>query len=278
MALVAITGGYTQFIGSVRMEGSWTGNNLNDIVFCYFQWGYGAFSNSTSGLNFTEEEGTYTRTPLVDRDRTIKFRARVCIEVCNNGLSSGEFKTYADSAIFPIGLNPGVPTTISCPVTGTVKPRTVESVGDVYIEYRKQGTGSWLEVPTPVLEDISGSAAIAVNGDLGGLLPATTYEARFKIVRNTENETVNYSAVGTFTTASSSTTIVSAQVMHATAQMISPIDIQVGSPGSRQVNVFAVLMEAEAEMLLPAVYVSQQAIIELFVQFNDVISREAIFG
>ena len=126
MALNVITGSYTQFVGSVRMEGSWTG--AEDPVTLSFQWGIGSFGNNSASIVSSLEEGDYTRTPTVDKDRTIKFRAKaVDINGPDLGASSGEFKTYADPAIFNTGLTPGTPTTTTCPVSGSVTPNTHES-------------------------------------------------------------------------------------------------------------------------------------------------------
>ena len=61
--------------------------------------------------------------------------------------------------------------------------------------------------------------------------------------------------------------------MLATAQMFTPS--QVGP--DLTINVSPATMELEAEMFVPAVYVSQQAVINIYVQFNDVIIREVIF-
>lgn len=272
MALNVITGSYTQFVGSVRMEGSWTG--AEDPVTLSFQWGIGSFGNNTSSIASSLEEGSYTRTPVVDKDRTIKFRAKAVDSTGTDfGDSSGEFKTYADPAVFGSGLTPGTPTTTTCPVSGGVTPNTNESTGDVYIEYRIAGTGTWTAVPTPITSGISGSASVPLSATLSGLVPGTAYEARFLIERNTENNGSIYSAVGTFTTASSAQTIISPQLMLATAQMFTPS--QVGP--NLSVNISPATMELQAEMLTPAVYVSQQAVINIYVQFNDVILREVIF-
>lgn len=272
MALNVITGGHTNFVGSVRMEGDWSG--AEDPVTLSFQWGIGSFGNNTNVLVSSLESGSYTRTPNVDKDRTIKFRAKAQdINGVDFGDSSGEFKTFADPAVFGSGLVPGTPTTTTCPVSGGVTPNTVESTGDVYIEYRVQGTGTWSAVPSPIASGISGAASVPLSATLSGLVPGTTYEARFLIERNTENAQSIYSSVGTFTTASTSQTIISPQLMLATAQMFAPSSV---GP-DLTVNISPAVMEAQAEMLTPAVYVSQQAVINIYVQFNDVILREIIF-
>ena len=75
----------------------------------------------------------------------------------------------------------------------------------------------------------------------------------------------------------SSNTVVSSQIMLCTAQVFAP-SILSGLPGVSNVIITPVTIEALGEMFLPAVFISQQSVIEIFVQFNDVIIREAIFG
>jgi hypothetical protein len=274
MALQAITDGYSLAIGTVRMEGSWSG--ANDPVTVLFQWGYGSFGTSTPGQIFTLESGSFSRLVSVAYDRTMKFRAKATDDTGSAfGFSSGEFRTYAQLPSFPAGLTPGTPTTTTCPVTGSVIPNTEESTGEVYLEYRIQGTTIWSVVASPIASGISGTVAVPLSETLSGLVPGTAYEARFSIERTTENSQTNYSPVGTFTTASSAQTIISPQLMLATAEMFTPD--QVGPDNSVQIQVLSPL-EAQAEMLTPAVYVSQQAIIGLYIQFNDVVTREVIFG
>lgn len=273
MALVAITGGWTNFVGSVRMEGEWTG--AEDPVELSFQWGYGSFGNTTNIFLSSLENGSYNRTPTVDKDRTIKFRAKAKdINGTVFGFSSGEFRTFANPPVFNTGLTPGTPTTTTVPVTGGVTPNTNESTADVYIEYRIVGTGTWSVVATPIAVGISGTASIPLSATLSGLVPGTNYEARFRINRTTENSEVDYSAVGTFTTAGTSQTIISPQLMSCTAQMFTPS--AVGPDNS--VNILPITMEVQAEMLTPSVFISQQAVVIIYVQFNDVVLREVVFG
>jgi len=280
MALQAFTDGFDQNVGTVNMQGSFT-DDFNNTKRCSFQWGQGSFGNQTSSVDIADYTGSYDRDPIVPKDVTIRFRAKV-FPVGDSqdvvyGDSSGDFKTFANVALFPSGLTPGVPTTNSCPVTGSVNPKTTESTGNVYIEYRKQGTSTWLEIGTPVATGLSGDSSIGLGGSISGLLPGTIYEARYKIIRNTENSVINYSAVGTFTTVGSSNTVVSSQIMLCTAQVFAP-SILSGLPGVSNVIITPVTIEALGEMFLPAVFISQQSVIEIFVQFNDVIIREAIFG
>ena len=262
------------------MDGSFT-DDFDNAKRCAFQWGQGSFGNTTSSIDISGFSAPFNRVPVVPKDVTIKFRAKV-FPVGDSqdvvfGDSSGDFRTFANPAQFPLGLTPGVPTTISCPVTGSVIPNTVESTGDVYIEYRKQGTSTWLEISTPIATGLNGLSAIGLGGTVSGLLPGTIYEARYRIDRNTENSIVNYSNIGTFTTVAASTTIVSPQIMTATANMFTPI-VTTGPAGARDVIILPEPMEVLAEMFVPSVFVTQQTIIEMFVQFNDIITREVTFG
>jgi len=275
MALQAITDGYNNNIGSVRMNGSWTGNDFNDPIRGMFQWGYGSFSNTTSEVDAGDGgSGSYSRTPTVNKDRTIKFRARVCIETCTNGASSGEFKTYADPAIFTIGLTPGTPTKTTCPVTGTVNPKTTESFGNVYMEVRVQGTSPWSDNGGAIATGLSGNSGIAVSGTLSGLSPGVTYEARFRIDRNTENSTSNYSAIGTFATQADPAVIIEPPIMTMEIEALVPTL----SIGAGAVIISPNPMEMDIEMLVPNLVFSQEVLVEKFITFNDIVERSVEVG
>lgn len=278
MPFEVFTGGYSQNVGSVDMDGSWSGaTGINTPTDLSFQWGYGSFSNTTSVVSSGAEDGSYSRVPTVGKDRTIKFRAKangMSGGITIFGFSSGEFKTYADAAIFTAGLTPGVPTTTTCPVSGQVNPKTTESVGTVSMEVRVQGTSPWFPNGGAIASGLSGSAGVGVSGTLTGLNPGTVYEARFKIERNTENNTVNYSAVGTFTTESTAAVIIAPPLMTSTEQMFVPSVVL----GAGSVIISSPVMEEIGEMFVPDLVFSQEVVIEKFVVFNNIIDRSTTLG
>ncbi len=227
MALVANTDGYSQVIGAVEMLGSFDGANPSldpPNHQGWFQWGYGNFGNETSHTQFPRdaESGAFSRVVTVDKDKTMKFRALARDEDGDvNGPSSGNFLTYADIPTFT-GLTPGTPTTVTCPVTGSVVPKTTESTGSVTIQFRVQGTTNWSETGI-IANNISGNASVALSGTIYGLSPGVTYEARFKIDRTTTNDPTSYSNIGTFTTPGAVATIVGAVTMNYSWQMMVPV-------------------------------------------------------
>lgn len=286
MSIIASTDGYSRNVGSVTMQGSWSGAQSSPTVEASFQWGYGSFGNTTSIFVSNEQAGSYTRTPTVDKDRTIKFRAKardLGPNVTHFGFSSGEFRTFADPATFS-GLTPGTPTTNTCPVSGSVIPRTVESTGNVSLEYRIAGTGNWIS-GGQIASNISGSSSVGLSATLTALAPGTAYEARFKIERSTENSQINYSNVGTFTTQAVPTVVLAPSAMLATMQTFPPT-LAFGTPpgdpppgevaGSIIINV--AVMDVMAEMFTPQPLISQPVVVEVFVQFNDIIERSVHLG
>lgn len=228
MALVANTDGYSQAIGVVEMQGSFDGADPSldpPDHKGWFQWGYGTFGSETSKTTFPRdtESASFSNVVAVDKDRTIKFRAKALDENGEaTGASSGSFRTFAASAVFNTGLTPGTPTSVTCPVSGSVTPNTNESNGTVTIEYRQQGTITWVQ--TGIIATVSGGSVVALTGTIYGLTPGTSYEARYRIDRSTENETIAYSNIGTFTTVGSLATIVGAVVMDMLiGRMMTPI-------------------------------------------------------
>lgn len=302
MALTAFTGTYSHGIGSVTMRGSFTDDEFVQGKRCAFQWGYGNFANTTSHVDIFDNEGNFNRTPVVDKDRTIKFRAKVFpIGAPGDvvfGDTSGDFKTYADAAFFPGGLTPGTPTPTTCPVSGSVNPKTNESTGIVTMQARIQGTSEWIENGPPIATGLSGLSAIALSGTLTGLLTGTTYEARFKIERTTENSAENFSPIGTFTTQSSIPIIISPSlinigfatflpvIVNLSPIVIAPalinLDVQTFTPalsfGVGPTEIKPNPMEVTFQMLPPEITKSQKLVFEAFVMFNDVIERDVNVG
>lgn len=215
-----------QSAGSVTFNGSWAGQDPSGGgIFIWFKWGYASFSFNTPTQNFFSSSGSFSAGESVDRDRDAKVRV-VCID--NTGVphesSTYNFRTYADLAYFPSGLTPGTPGTVSIPVSGSVVPNTRDSVGDVYIEYRVQGTGIW-NTTAAIAVGLSGTGSIGLSSTLTGLSPGIAYEARFKFVRNTSNDTVAYSAIGTFTTQATTPVTVSPPVAEMVIEGIAPTSV-----------------------------------------------------
>lgn len=273
MAFELFNDGRVDNIGSVQMNGSWQGNN-GPTLFLRFQWGYGSFTNQTSTVNSNESSGSYNRTPTVDKDRTIKFRPYEAQVYEAVGPSSGDFKTYADAALFDLGLTPGTPTLNTCPVSGRTIPKTTESFGDVYMEVRVQGTGTWFQNGGAIATGLSGDIGIDVSGTLSGLNPGTTYEARFRISRNTSNSQNNYSNIGTFTTQSSAAVVIAPPLMTSDEMMFVPSVLL----GAGAVVISPATMEELGEMFVPSLVFSQEVVIEVFVTFNDIIVRSTTLG
>lgn len=275
MSLVASTDDYNQAIGVVEMLGSFSGANTDAAPpdhKGWFEWGYGSFGSSTSKTTFPpdSESGEFSKNVTVDKDKTVKFRAKASDETGEaTGASSGLFKTYAAAATFPLGLTPGTPGTVTCPVSGSVKPNTSESNGTVTIEFRVQGSVPWSE--TGVIATVSGSAAVALTGTIGGLTPGTTYEARYKLTRNTENDTIAYSNIGVFTTVGAAATIIGAIVMNASALFLIPT------------NLTGLIIEAPlpedvvGQMSVPFILITDRSrIVGALISFNSVIRRSSV--
>lgn len=289
MALVASTDGYGQTIGQVHMQGSWSGASGADTpVTVSFQWGYGSFGSNTSTEVSAAASGSYVKSPSVDADRTLRFRAKAKTPASEVfGTSSGDFKSYANLAIFGSGLTPGTPTTTTCPVSGSVTPNTLESFGTVYAEYRIAGTVLWTQHNPAILTNISGSSSNAISSTITGLAPGTAYEARFRIDRTTENDTVAYSPIATFTTQSTAATIIAPQTMLGSGQLLTPTlllgagGVTIDAPvlgGSNIVQEEANVDSGIGDFLTPRFARSQETIVEIFILINDIIERRVNLG
>lgn len=251
MALQLFMNSVSHGIGSATFHGSWQGA----AVGCsggppnvQFSWGYASFHELTpehsGGGNPT---GSWSTGVSIDKDRSAKVRAIGVDCDTNKQSTSIQFKTFADFMLVG-GLFPGDPTQDSCPVSGSVLPNTNESFATVTIQYRVQGTGPWIET-APIASNLQGSSYIGLGGLLTGLLPATTYEARYRATRGTSNNTEAFSNIGVFTTLSVSVpkTIVVPAAMLSSALWSPPSVLVAGAPppGGTKVIV-APIMESQA--------------------------------
>lgn len=217
--------------GFATFFGSWTGADFScGPGSAWFQWGYDetgfAFFEGPFGPT-SDSSGNYQTTVGIAKDRNSKFRGFV--QDCNGQKNSSniQFRSHADPMSM-FGLTPGQPTTTSCPVSGGIIPNTDDSAATVVIQYRVQGTSVWTETG-PVATDLRGTGFIGLGGNLSGLTPATTYEARYKADRDSANATQEFSGIGVFTTLSDGPpkTIVLAAALLSTGFL--PITTQVSS-------------------------------------------------
>jgi hypothetical protein len=192
---------HSQSTGSITMHGSWFGAGPGAIFDALFEWGYAAFDNSTSPQSFPNAtDGTWADTATVNKDRTMRWRARATnFGSTRTGANITGVLTYADPAVWTAGATLGTPGTNSVQVSGTVIPNTVESHGDVRIQYRILGSGTWLD-GNIIATNLSGGSPQPVSGTLTGLAQGTTYEVRLQIARSTANLITANSNVAVFTT------------------------------------------------------------------------------
>src|SRR5207245_5596779 len=207
MAFSVSTNAIGRGLGFVVYHGSWSGNTNGCGLNGDFDFDSTIGDTLSEGLWGTD--GSFSSDPIsCPKDTVVTWRANgysECLDQLKHGGYSND-KTFADDASFPLGLTPGTPTAISCAVSGSVIPNTVQSTGTVTLEYRVKGTGTWLLAGT-VASGISGSGSTALAGSLYGLSPGTTYEARYHLNRTTVNTPDFYSPVGTFTTQASAAVV-----------------------------------------------------------------------
>lgn len=267
MAFTVTTISVSQSPGSVTFFGSWNGGGGN-IVNVWFEWGYASFNFNTPTQNKGEENsGNYNAGESVNKDRVAKTRAKGTADINAQGTSIN-FKTYADAATFT-GLSPGTPTTTECPVSGSVTPNIVESSATVNIQYRQQGSGTWIDLGT--LVSLSpGAGTTALGGTITGLNPATTYEARYRIVRDTANSTIAFSNIGIFTTQGSTPVLVGAPLIGINITVFPPTTI------AGSVTVTAPLVEISIQAFAPSINISQARVVQMTVAMADKVESEAI--
>lgn len=269
MALLVTTISVSQSLGSATFFGSWNGGGGLSNLEVWFEWGYGSFTFNTprqdkTGIN----SGNYSATESVSKDRVFKFRAKA---ESNLGFAQGitiNGKTYADPAIFT-GLFPGTPTTTECTVSGSVTPNIIESSGAVNIQYRKQGTATWIDLAT--LVSLSpGAGPTALGGTIAGLDPATAYEARYRIIRDTANNTTAFSNIGTFTTKGSTPVLVGAPLIAINIEVFPPTTV------AGALSVTVPLMEISIGVFVPSINISQARVVQMTVVMADKTEIEMI--
>jgi len=181
------------------MYGSWI-DGLSPIE-ALFQWGYGDFGESTSSVNSNDSSGSYNRSPSVDLDKTIKFRAKV-IDGFGTALgsSSGSFKTYANT---PGSNTPNVSniTKNSADVSCGFDAAVVDSTFSVRLQYRRFGDASWIDI------GVAETSGGAISRALTGLLSSTTYQVQLSGTRTTANSTTWTSNIVSFDTLADPLTI-----------------------------------------------------------------------
>jgi len=257
-------------LGFVVYHGSWSGSGVSE--FCGNQCSFESTIGDTASQLIYGTSGTYNSGSIsCPKDTTITWRAAVyaqCLDQLKHGNYSND-KTYADTATFPTGLTPGTPTTTTCPISGSVIPNTVESVGTVTAEYRIQGTSTWIVGPT-VATGISGLGSQALAGTLTALTPATIYEARYHINRNTTNSQDAYSAIGTFTTQASTPVVIGPPVMDLNLDMPTPVLVINTIPLA---PILALVMDIRFEMLVPTVGSATTRVITRVVLIGGAVER-----
>lgn len=269
MALSVTTVSVSQSLGSATFSGSWNGGGGLGNLEVWFEWGYGSFTFNTprqdkTGIN----SGNYNASESVDKDRVFKVRAKA---ESNLGFAQGTTingKTYADAALFT-GLFPGTPTTTECPVSGSVTPNIIESSASVNIQYRKQGTATWIDLAT-LVSLAPGAGSTALGGTIAGLTPATAYEARYRIIRDTANNTVAFSNIGVFTTQGSTPVLVGAPLVGINIEVFPPTTVA----GSLSVDV--PLIEISIQVFAPSINISQARVVRMTVIMADKVETEAI--
>lgn len=269
MAFTLTAIGVSQSPGNVTFSGSW--NGAGEWARVNFMWGYASFSFHTVDRFFSANNGNWSDSDSVIKDRAAKFRAVGTNPSSYRESTTFTFKTYADLASFPTGLTPGTPTTTTVAVTGSVIPNTNESSGSVEIEYRVAGSGSAWSTTGVIVSGLTGTGAIGLTGSITGLVPGTDYEARYKLTRNTANGTVAYSNTGIFTTQASTPVIISVpNIMETDYEMFAPSQVGAGD----MVIEVPDIMEFEMEMLVPTIVnTSQKRIIRRQVIIATIVER-----
>jgi hypothetical protein len=189
----------------VTFNGSWSGIPGGDnIATSGFNWGYSSTSeNFVNGghAGDTNPSGSFTGgAGPVSKDVNILWFATATLEL--SGLSkSGATSTdklNADPAVLATPTV-GTPAATSCPIADVITAKTVSSVGQVSVFYKKASDTAYTQ--TGVLATLDGSVPTSVPTTLTGLTPSTAYNFYYQISRNTANLNIATSVVGGFTTA-----------------------------------------------------------------------------
>lgn len=242
-------------VGSATFHGSWNGADVScgpNVPGVYFQWGY-----NETGFIFTDgffqgqaSSGAWSRGVSVSPDRNAKVRS--VGQDCSVGKQSAntQFKTLAGAGSFPSGLTPSgaTQTTVNC--SGSVIPNT-DSLGrgstcSVTIQFRVLGTSVWSETAA-VATGLLGTSPIGIGGGISGLLPNTTYEARYKGSRDTANAQTFFSPIGVFTTLADT----AAKTIVVPAPMEGRGSLPPATVGPSNVTIVAPVMEGSGRLPVP---------------------------
>lgn len=175
------------------------------------QWGVSSFyENSQDGGNYAYQPGNWNGVigPLT-ADKAYVFGAR-----CTFNRSDGSETKYGTSkgkksgAVVATASTPtaGTPTATTCDIACNFYPNTFESTAIVYLEYKKTTDVSWTQAGASATGQ-TGYAQLSITRSLTGLTPATQYQFRLQMTRDTSTGTTLTSATSTFTTANNTPSI-----------------------------------------------------------------------
>lgn len=208
----------TQVVGTITLRGHWVSAKTcsicgpDTVLVARFTWGYGSPTTSTATQEYNTEDGSHSLGVTVDKDRTIaywfsgeEYRGD-CSCLLGSFVNGAQVntKSYADDPTFNAPTN-GTPTQKGCGnIAVTFNPKTTESSGIISLQYKLNTATDWIDGPT-VASGQTGNSNRAVSSFLTNLTPGTTYNYRFKLVRDTANSGLAFSASGTFTTRAAQT-------------------------------------------------------------------------
>jgi hypothetical protein len=195
---------------SVTLTSHYAGQGFGCHTLCSHQFGIGSLSDGTGNQDINSIASDFSNVLTLVADAGYQWRGVAadrdgCVGFATAFAGTGGNKSGAVTATASLPTSSAVtPTTAT--ISDTFFANTRDSTATVKMQYRLQGSGTWLDAPGGT-SSYSGYASQSISRNLAGLTAGATYEFRMDMTRDTANDTSLDSATATFTAGSGATLV-----------------------------------------------------------------------